>query len=569
MDTCQSSPILIIGGGPSGLTTALTLAQNGIPTRIIDKAQEFHKASRGSGLHPRTLEFYRFLGVAADARRFGGPLMPMQLTKLPGGIKPVAKWKLFEDIELTPDRPEDMLFLSQYLNEGIFRDHLSKYGIHVELGTEPVAIEQDVTGVTVSLKHAGVDEVEKARFSYVIGADGARGSTRRAIGATFEGETKETDGQVWADVEAEGVPPGEWNVWADNGKFSISMRPKSEPEAFHLGIIGQDFDPVDLSTDPSKFAEFFYEKTGRKDIILKKIGSLSYWKPNMRMVNKLCEGRVFICGDAAHVHSPTGGQGLNTSVGDSFNLAWKLALVHKGLASPDLLTTYQTERLPVIAQMLQLTSNLYMHIVDRQKGGATRSVSTAATTTTKDATGFMKWRNNSLRQLEINYRWSPIVFDARGTNGLDEEALKAHAYSGYPGEPVRAGDRAPDAPGLVDAKGNETSLFEILKPNTHTLLLFSRKQAGGSLQDIMVVASASPIANVMQTVVLGHQSLPDAVAGAGVYHDKEGHAYRAYHVDEGVLSVFIVRPDGYIGAFVDDVDGLQTYFSRIVGGSSS
>ncbi|KAI0711179.1 FAD binding domain-containing protein [Cerioporus squamosus] len=543
----ETLPVLIIGAGPSGLAAALTLAQNGIPIRIIDKAQEFHKSSRGSGLHPRTLEIFRFLGVAQDARRLGRPMMAMQMYKLPGGIEPVANWKIVDDVPISPDRPEDSLLLSQYLTEGVLRDHLLKYGVRVELGTEPVSMEQNDTGVSLSLKHAGVEEIETVRCAYVIGCDGARGFTRKAIGATFEGQTKDGDGQAWADVEAEGVSSDVWHIWSEPGKFTVAMRPKKDPGQFHLGIAGQNFDPVGL-TEPSKFAEFFYELTGRRDIVLKNFTGMSYWKPKMRMVNKLYEGRVFICGDAAHVHSPTGGQGLNTSVGDSFNIAWKLAIVCKGLASRDLLITYQIERLPVIAHMLAATSDLYTHITHLHSDDDSN----------KESSGFLKWRNTALRQLDINYRWSPVVFDARGMNGLDETAVS--------GEPVRAGDRAPEAPALVDASGKETSLFEIFKPNAHTLLVFSPEHAGSKAQEVVAAAQASPLASVMKTLVLGRDGVPAAIEGANAYHDKEGHAHKAYGVDGDALAVVVVRPDGYIGAFVSDVDGLQTYISRIVGG---
>ncbi|KAI0711174.1 FAD binding domain-containing protein [Cerioporus squamosus] len=565
-NTAQTAPVLIIGAGPSGLVAALALIQNGIPIRIIDKAQDFHKASRGGGLHPRTVEFYRFLGVAQDAKRLSRPLAPIQMYKLPGGTEVVAQWKLFEDMKLTPDRPEDTITVSQYLSEGIFRDHLSNYGVHVELATEPVSIEQDTSGVTVSLKHAGVDELETARVAYVIGADGARGFTRKAIGATFEGETKEADGQAWSDVVVEGVSQDFWHIWNETGKFSISMRPKAEPGAFHLGIMGQNFDPADLATDQSKFCDFFYKHTGRTDIVFKSFTSLTYWKPKMRMVSELSKGRVFLCGDAAHVHSPTGGQGLNTSVGDAFNLGWKVALVHQGLASPELLATYQAERIPVIAQMLALTSNLYTRLVHRKPEDSAKAASPTSASSAKDASDFLRWRHHALRQLDVNYRWSPIVFDARGFNGLDEQALKAHAYEGYPGEPVRAGDRAPEAPGLVDAAGNETSLFDNFKPNKHTLLLFSPEHAGSKVEELVATARASPLGSAThwQTLVLGLQGVPAAVEGATVYHDKEGYAHKAYGIDGETLSAVVVRPDGYIGAFVNDVDGLQTYISRIV-----
>ncbi|KAI0765037.1 FAD binding domain-containing protein [Fomes fomentarius] len=559
----NSLPILVIGGGPSGLAGALTLAQNGVPVRIIDKSLEFHGASRGSGIQPRTSEIFRFLGILQDARRLGGPILPTRAYKLPGGTEVLRTWQMGEDLQITPERPQDLLIISQYLTEGIFRDHLAKHGVHVELATEPVALEQDADGVTVTLKKVdanGEEKTEDARFSYVIGADGARGFTRRAIGATFEGQTKETDGQVWAEAEVDGIGSDHMHIFSSPGKFTVVMRPKSKPGQFHVGVAGQNFDPVDL-LDPAKLVDFFHESI-RKDLVFNNLTQLTYWKPKMRMVNKIQEGRVFIAGDAAHVHSPTGGQGLNTSVQDTFNLGWKLALVHKGLASPSLLSTYEIERLPVVTLMLSMTSNLYTHAfaksIDEIKGKTKEGAS---------GSGFLNWRDTSLYQLEINYRWSPVVYDGRGANvSEDADALKARAYIGYPGEDVRAGDRAPNAPALIDAAGTETALFDIFKPYFHTLLVFLPREGDEDVSRVVEATRSLTVANAAQIVILGHKdaTVPTEVPGAKAYRDIEGHAYKAYHAADDALTVVVVRPDGYIGAFVDSVAGVQTYLTKVL-----
>ena len=174
-----------------------------------------------------------------------------------------------------------------------------------------------------------------------------------------------------------------------------------------------------------------------------------------------------------------------------------------------------------------------------------------------------KARAAHLKQLGINYRWSPLAVDFRGSDGRDVDDLKARAYQGYPGEDVRAGDRAPDAPALVDAEGNETALFNIFKPYHHTLLVFAAAAEGGADVGAIVRAAQEYPEGIVRTVVIGRDGVPPSVAGAVAYHDKEGHAHRAYHVPEGEFAIFAVRPDGYVGGFARDLEGLRTYFSRV------
>ncbi|KAI0711278.1 FAD binding domain-containing protein [Earliella scabrosa] len=557
-------PALVIGGGPAGLTAALTLAKNNVPVRVVDKATSFHRMSRGAGLHPRSLELFRILGIADDVHKASKPLTPLQAYK-PGTTEVVRTWRMFEPVDPTPDRPDsETRLLCQYITEGILRDHLAKHGVQVELGTEPISLVQDADGVKVTVRKLTVDNTEQEEViqaSYVIGADGAKGMTRTAIGAVYEGQTKDADGQVFADVVLDGISSENWHVWAIPDRFSISARPCTNKGSFHISILAQNFDPADL-VDTTKFVEFVRKYTGLGEkLVFKEIVSLNYWKPKMMMVNKLREGRVFLVGDAAHVHSPTGGQGLNTSVQDSTNLAWKLALACKGLASPDLLDSYQVERVPVIAQMLIATTNLYTHAVDKKA----EDVKLPSGADNTSSSFMMSWRNRTLHQLELNYRWSPLAVDARGNDGFDEADLKARAYEGYPDGEVHAGDRAPQAPALVNAAGKETSLFDIFRTNIHTVLVFTPESADtqAAVGDVVKATRALPT-GVAQTIVVGREGIPDAIAGTVSYHDKEGHATRAYRADEQQLTIAVVRPDGYVGAFVYDVDGLKSYFSRVV-----
>ncbi|KAH9846386.1 FAD binding domain-containing protein [Lenzites betulinus] len=553
------APVLVVGAGPGGLIAALALAQHGVPVRVIEKLPAFHTASRGAGTQPRSLEIYNFLGLWPDIRKELMSVPPFVSYKLPGGTEVERTWSLWEAVEPTPDRPfinNVGSGISQYVIEGLMRKHLAKYSVEPELSAELVSFVQDSDGVTATIKHAGGTDhetTETFRASYIIGSDGARGPTRRLIGALFEGQTKDLDGQIWADAEVEGLAADKWHLWSDKN-VSVSARNTEREGQFHIGLVGIGFDPIEY-LDKDKFVAFIHEHTGRKDLKITNFTSLSYWKPKMRMVSRFYNGRAFILGDAAHVHSPTGGQGLNTTIQDSFNLAWKMALVHKGLAKPELLSTFEAERLPVVALMLATTSGLYANIVaDKVREEKEKEENTS---------GFFKWRNQALFHLDINYRWSPLVLDARG-NGDDLDALKARAYIGYQGEDLHAGDRAPEAPKLVDASGKESSLFEIFKPTLHTVLVFSPEldHTDGHVDAVLDLVKELP-EGTCQTVVIARNGLPKTRSGAAVYHDKEGYAFRTYGVPEGKVTVAAVRPDDYVGAFVFDANSLKLYFSKI------
>ena len=203
--------------------------------------------------------------------------------------------------------------------------------------------------------------------------------------------------------------------------------------------------------------------------------------------------------------------------------------------------------------MLVKTSNLYTHgVVARTADDVEKSTS---------GSGFLQWRDRALSMLDVNYRWSPAIFDERGTQGRDENDMKARAYQGYgPEDGVHAGDRAPDAPGLVASSGEESSLFDIFKPHLHTVLIFPSGEGG--VADVVEAARSCP-PGTTQIVVIGSTNIPSAVQGATVYHDQQGMAWNAYHVAQGTLTVVVVRPDAYVGAFVCGSMGLQSYFTKI------
>ena len=219
------------------------------------------------------------------------------------------------------------------------------------------------------------------------------------------------------------------------------------------------------------------------------------------------------------------------------------------------------ERLPVVVQILAANSKLYTHLVQKK---TTNDVEVQAMPeANKD--GFLRWRNDALFQLDINYRWSPIVLDGRTSDTPDGDELKAHAYQGYPGEGVRAGDRAPNAPALLHADGTETSLFSIFKPYIHTALAFSPVGDTTNHTAVALDLAKTYSVDVLQVITLEHLGRPAPVVrnDTPTYYDPNGYAYNEYGVGDS-FTIVVVRPDGYIGAIVEDIRGVEKYFSRIL-----
>ncbi|PCH36577.1 monooxygenase [Wolfiporia cocos MD-104 SS10] len=552
MSSKASVPVLIVGGGPTALATALTLAKNGISIRIIQKDGCFHIGQRGAGIQPRTLEYYNLLGVLPDIWERGIPPMPISVYK-PGMIEPIKTFHMVKIEEDTPAIPHNNIrMLGQATQESIMREQLEKLGVHVELNTELRTFEQREDGVVARVvKKSGDEEIpEMIQCDWLIGADGAKGVVRKQLGVTFLGETH-SDHLIFGEIESKGLSPGSVHRWGNPGGTLVVLRP-TETERIFSFVVSGDFDHDKLMSDRDSLVQYIRDQTGRYDFELGNIVFISDWRPNIRMVDKFSVGRVFLAGDAAHVHSPTGGQGLNTSIQDGVNLGWKLALVIRNHASPSLLDTYTTERLPVVAHMLKVSTNLY------QK--------TRASTVTGEGAEEAWQRGGPLKQLGINYRWSPIVRDERTPyiHPADTQPIDVYGAEGGGASVLRAGDRAPDAPGLVDNRqpdAEPTKLFRIFGVTHHTVLIFSRDAA--QIRAVLDAVKEYP-PNTMKTVTIypqGTSTIPTTLNADYIVTDRDGHAYNGYNMtDSATTTIVVVRPDGVVGGIVFGVEGLQKFF---------
>lgn len=466
----QLTNVLIIGAGPVGLITALALAQNNISVRVLDKANDFNVGQRGSGIAPRTLEAYRLLGIYDDMMKVAHEYPDVLEWDIDG--KPLRVSQMMARVEPTPDVPiPNGRRVAQEDTMAVLRAQLEKYGIVVESGMELVKLGQDDDGVSATFSHDGVSE--EVRALYVVAADGAKGPTRRLAGIPFLGESREEIGMLVGDLELFGSldrivsPPSlprsililtflsqHWHKFQDANSNWIRARAVPEkPNVFFFSSHGPDLDLSRGASDTAYLQQYIRTVTKQNDITVGQVLTLQEWRMNVRMVDHFSAGRVFIAGDAAHVHSPLGGQGLNTGVMDAMNLAWKLAAVVKGIATDKLLDTYEEERKPVVSDMLQFTNGIAAQTF---KTGAESSAWT---------------RSRAGTQLGMHYRWSSILRDE--INSSLEPGAGAGAYASEGSAVVlSAGDRAPDAPELVGPDGKTVTLYDVFGSTHHTVLVF-------------------------------------------------------------------------------------------------
>ncbi|KIJ50310.1 hypothetical protein M422DRAFT_245563 [Sphaerobolus stellatus SS14] len=552
----SSSQVLVVGAGPSGLILALCLAKYGISVRIIDKNQKHRVGRRGAGITPRTLEVYRTLGILDDVLKLASKPVPMRSYELPGGVKPLKTWSMFPTVEPTPACPYlNPVFLGQDQVEAIMRTHLKKYSCEVELGTELTSFTESEAGVQVSLSKK-IDEkeiTEKADVAWLMGTDGARGVVRKSLNLTFLGETRE-ERFVIGDLIVKGLDSEHIHVWSKGPAATIILWPGEA--ASHSGNLysflttGTDINREKIVSEPGYLAEFFVTITGRNDIEFKDIVWLSAYTPNIRMADTFGKGRVFIAGDAAHVHSAAGGQGMNSSVQDSFNLGWKLAHVIKGTSPRSLLSTYTEERLPVIAEMLNITTEIYKKIVNSNS--------------TDEQSHWQ--RNKSLNQLGVNYKWSSIVLHPDSDN--PQKDVAAYGSDNREHESVSPGDRAPDAPGIQPCgiEGQAIALFDILSYTCHTILIFSPTVEKVDTLRGYTATLPTGLIQLIGIFSAGDDQSPNGnkISVDRSFIDGSRHVHINYGINLSDFAIIAIRPDGMVGTITSEVDDLQRYFKPIL-----
>jgi 2-polyprenyl-6-methoxyphenol hydroxylase-like FAD-dependent oxidoreductase len=350
-DEMKHSDVLIVGAGPTGLVLALSLTKLGVKVRIIDKTAEAGTTSRALAVQARTLELYRQLDLT-DAVVERGHKVPAVNLWVKG--EPVARVP-FERIasDLTP-YPFLHIF-PQDQHEQLLIERLEALGISVERRTELVSFTDDGERVIARLRGPEGQE-ETCEASYIAGCDGARSTVRETIGTGFPGGTYRQLFYV-ADVEAAGRAfDGELHVDLDEADFLAVF-----PLAGHgrARLIGTVRDERADHADTLAFDDVSDRAIKHLKVQVRKVNWFSTYHVHHRVTEHFRTGRAFLLGDAAHIHSPAGGQGMNTGIGDAINLAWKLAAVSAGHAPDKLLDSYEAERIGFARRLVATTDRVF------------------------------------------------------------------------------------------------------------------------------------------------------------------------------------------------------------------
>jgi len=413
--------VLICGAGAAGLTLAIDLARRGITFRLIEKNHQPFHGSRGKGIQPRSQEVFEDLGILDRLMAVGGVYPTDRRYRDDGSYRDV---EFTQSKAPTPAEPyQQPLMVPQFLTEQVMRERLLELGHLPEFGCELVGFEQDAEGVTARLVGKAGEESVRARW--LVGADGGRSFVRHALDIGFPGKTLGVRALV-ADVVLSGLTRDAWHRFGEGDEQrQVAICPLAGTDLFQIQA---PIPPeVDIDFSAEGLTHLLAQRTGRADLQVHSVTWSSAYTMNARLADQYRLGRVLLVGDAAHIHPPTGGQGLNTSVQDAYNLGWKLAAVVQG--APDgLLDTYEEERRPVAASVLGLSTKL----LSEMKHGELR-------------------RGREVHQLDIGYPESSLALQHPARNG------------------VAAGDRAPDAP-VRGAAGQALRVFNLFQGPHWTLL---------------------------------------------------------------------------------------------------
>lgn len=560
----MSAQVLVVGAGPVGLSLAVMLRRQGVSVRVIDQASAPSIYSKAQVIHARTVEIMDAIGVAPRLLAIGRQTRSISIRL--ADMSTVAKLDILMpgDDTLYPF----LLDISQADTERELRAFLAEQGVEVEWQVRLDRFSQSDDGVEATLVHAdGAEEVIRA--PYMVGCDGAHSVVRKGLGLSFEGSTYD-----WAITQADlhvdfsvPVPEGEI-VGFLTPDGPLGFFPLPGDRRYRVMVFYEKQDPT------LEFFQSAVDSRGPRGTVVSDPRWMVSFKINCRMVDRYRVGRVFVAGDAAHIHSPAGGQGMNTGIQDAWNLSWKLALALAGQASEALLDSYDAERRPVAAAVLKATDMVShgMYTVAAAKHPAVVALRNQFMTFATSLELVRATASRTISELDIGYPGSPVVAGHRDslwhTRGLggDDESPTLMGWVGL-GRGPAPGSRLPNT--AVAGVQGVARIYELLASTSHTLLLFDGPQAtdAGYLRLAEIAAQLAQRwgDRVKTRVVVPGEAPPPHVPGELVVYDTQRGLHAAFHAEAECL--YLIRPDGYVGfrSAPADLDALSAHLTHIFG----
>lgn len=426
IDRSTKTDVLIIGAGPVGTTLAIDLARRGFSVRIIEKNKTSFLGSRAKGVQPRTLEIFYDLGVIDEVLK-NGELYPKMGIHFWRFIFPKTMFKNVSPATAIPF-PNTWL-IPQFSVDKILHKKLEEYNVKVEFGTTLTDFSQSATGVVAKVVSETKEEEVTAYF--LVGADGGASLVRKKSGIDFVGNTDEADRMLVVDANVSGLSRNYWRIWPKPGGF-IGACPLPNSNLFQWMIKLKPNEEV--PSDLDSISKRIQNTIKAPHVKLLDIQWTSVFRPNVRLASHYRKDNVFIAGDAAHVHTPAGAQGLNTGIQDAYNLGWKIAQILAGAEDNSLLDSYEAERLPIAIAVLGLSNKKYEAIGKRSPESLKRG---------KDE-----------QQLGVNYQGSPIISSLTSAT-----------------KTLQAGNRLPNA-NFTTSEGKNTTLFEMVRGTQFTIIAY-------------------------------------------------------------------------------------------------
>ncbi|MFJ7630900.1 FAD-dependent oxidoreductase [Streptomyces sp. NPDC097595] len=504
--------VLIAGAGPVGLTAAHELARRGLRVRLIDAAPGPARTSRAVATHPRTLETYDQMGVVdamlARGRRNAAFTMYAEGRRLV---------RLQADYASMPTAYPFTLVIGQTDTEAVLREAVARLGVDIEWGVRLTGLDQRSDGVRVTLEDADGTR-STADASWLIGCDGGHSTVRKLLGLELAGTSSET--WMLADVPVTMDLPPDTIYWAHTGGQALMMVPYAREGHWRLLDTVPDRDPAGAE---ERLGAKLSKGLGRQ-VTVGPSEWTSVFTFQQRRVDRMREGRVFVAGDAAHVHSPASGQGMNTGIQEAYNLAWKLAQVEQGHAADRLLDSYGAERVPIGAALLDSTrtATVLVQLKNLLAAAVLPVVFTVVRNVTPLRRAIQRKVLGGMSGLRIGYAASPLTTAATADTGP------------APGDRARAVALDGLEPTVREAFADE------LRDVRWSLLLGAGGSGPGDVPVGVAVTAAAQYTEWLSVRTLGGSEGPAPLADPGA-------ALRtALGLRPG--SWLLVRPDGYVAA---------------------